>query len=86
MDERIKELVAIGASAAVNCHPCIDLHLAACDALGVDRAEVAAAMEVGMAVNRGAAAKTKGVVASLLGGRGEAVAEGEVGNGCGCGA
>lgn len=54
MDERIKELVAMGASAAANCHPCMDHHLAKCDELGIDRAEVIVAVKVGLAVNRGA--------------------------------
>ena len=54
MDKQMKELVAMGASAAANCHPCMDYHLAKCDELGVDREEVAAAVKVGLMVNRGA--------------------------------
>jgi len=54
MDERTKELVAMGAAAAANCHPCMDFHLAKCDELGIDREEVAAAVKVGLMVNRGA--------------------------------
>ena len=54
MDERMKELVAMGASAAANCHPCMDHHLAQCDRLGSDREEVAAAVAVGLMVNHGA--------------------------------
>ncbi len=80
MDERMTELVAIGASAAVNCHPCVQFHLGECDRLGVDRDEVWAAIEVGMMVNRGAAAKTKAHAQSLLG-----KSEGSDGTGCGCG-
>ena len=67
MDDQIKELVAMGASAAVNCHPCMRYHLEQCDKLGLDRTEVAAAVEVGMMVNRGAASKTRGFAAELLG-------------------
>lgn len=81
MDEKMKELVAIGASAAVNCHPCMKHHLAACDGLGIDRDEVKAAVEVGMMVNRGAAAKTREVGEELLG---AAKTKGGTG-GCGCG-
>jgi AhpD family alkylhydroperoxidase len=54
MDERTKELVAMGAAAAANCHPCMDHHLAMCDELGIDRDEVFAAVKVGLMVNRGA--------------------------------
>lgn len=80
MDDRIRELIAIGASAAVNCHPCLDHHLAECDRLGLDRAEVAAAAEVGMMVAKGAAAKTRTHVERMFGTTAKASA-----GGCGCG-
>jgi AhpD family alkylhydroperoxidase len=67
MDEQTKELVAIGASVAANCYPCMKHHLAKCDALGVARTEVRAAAEVGKMVNRGAAANTRKFVDELLG-------------------
>ncbi len=54
MDERMRELVAMGAAAAANCHPCMDYHLAKCDELGIERDEVLAAVKVGLMVNRGA--------------------------------
>ena len=54
MNRRIEELVAMGAAAAANCHPCMDFHLAKCDELGIDREEVAAAVKVGLMVNHGA--------------------------------
>jgi AhpD family alkylhydroperoxidase len=81
MDERMKELVAIGASAAVNCHPCMEFHLAACDRIGIGRDEVLAAIEVGLMVNKGAAGKTRDKVTALLGHAKEQ--EGGAG-GCGC--
>lgn len=84
MDERIKELIAIGASAAVNCHPCLDHHLAACHRLGLDRDEVKAAVEVGLAVNRGAAAKTRAKADSLWG-TATGAPTGAPTGGCGCG-
>ena len=82
MDERTKELIAIGASAAVNCHPCLDYHLAECRRVGIEGEEIRAATEVGKAVNRGAAAKTRAKVESLLGG---AARKMEDAVGCGCG-
>jgi AhpD family alkylhydroperoxidase len=54
MDDRMKELVAMGASAAANCHPCMDYHLAKCDELEIDRNEIVAAVKVGLMVNHGA--------------------------------
>ncbi len=67
MDEQTKELVAVGASAAANCYPCMKHHLAKCEDLGVAGAEIRAAAEVGMMVNRGAANNTRKFVAELLG-------------------
>ncbi len=54
MDERMKELVAMGAAAAANCHPCMDHHLAKCNELGIFREEVIEAVKVGLMVNHGA--------------------------------
>ena len=67
MDERTKELVAVGASAAANCHPCIDHHLAKCDELGIEREEVAAAVKVGLMVNHGAERAIRKHAHELLG-------------------
>jgi AhpD family alkylhydroperoxidase len=67
VDEHVKELIAMGASAAANCHPCIDHHLAKCDELGIDREEVAAAVKVGLMVNRGAENAIRKKARELLG-------------------
>ncbi len=67
MDERMQELVAMGAAAAANCHPCMDHHLAKCDELGIARDEVAAAVKVGLMVNRGAEKAIRKKAAELLG-------------------
>ena len=50
----MQELVAIGASAAANCHPCMEHHLAECDKLGIRRDEVLAAVRVGLMISHGA--------------------------------
>jgi AhpD family alkylhydroperoxidase len=67
MDERTKELVAVGASAAANCQPCLEHHLAQCDALAVPRREVRAAVEVGLRVNHGAEQAIRKHAHKLLG-------------------
>ena len=67
MDERMKELVAMGASAAANCHPCLDYHLAQCDRLKIEREEVAAAVAVGLMVNHGAEKAIRKKTRELLG-------------------
>ena len=68
MDETIKELVAMGAAAAANCHPCMDHHLAKCDALGIPREEVTEAVKVGLMVNHGAERAIRKKARELLGG------------------
>lgn len=80
MDERMKELIALGASAAVNCHPCLDHHLAEAERIGLERDQVAAAIEVGLAVNRGAATRMRAKVDGLAG-----KAPASNASGCGCG-
>ncbi len=67
MDKQTKELVAMGAAAAANCHPCMDYHLAKCEELGIDREEVAAAVKVGLMVNRGAENAIRKKARELLG-------------------
>ena len=67
MDERTRELVAMGAAAAANCHPCMDFHLAKCDELGIDREEVVAAVKVGLMVNHGAEKAIRKKARQLLG-------------------
>ncbi len=68
MNESTKELVAMGAAAAANCHPCMDHHLAKCDKLGISREEVAEAVEVGLMVNHGAERAIRKKARELLGG------------------
>ncbi len=67
VDQQMKELVAMGAAAAANCHPCMDYHLAKCDELGIDREEVAAAVKVGLMVNHGAESAIRKKARELLG-------------------
>lgn len=83
MDECTKELIAIGAAAAVNCRPCIEHHLAVCDRLGIAREDARAALDVGMAVNRGAASRTRDNVRSMLGAGQD---DTRPGDGCDCAA
>ena len=54
IENRMTEPVAMGAAASADCHPCMDHHRKKCDELGILRGEVAAAVEAGMMVNRGA--------------------------------
>jgi AhpD family alkylhydroperoxidase len=57
LDEKTKELVAVGASITANCRPCLEYHTAKARELGAATEEILAAVEVGKLVRRGAAAK-----------------------------
>lgn len=54
MDERTKELVALGAAVASACHHCIDQYIARCDELEVSRQDVMDAVEIGLSVRQDA--------------------------------
>ena len=55
LDEKIKELIAVGASISANCHPCIKYHTAKAREMKIDEAEIRQAIEVGKMVRKGAA-------------------------------
>jgi len=55
LDERIKELIAVGASVSANCHPCVKYHTAKARKMKIDEAEIQQAIDVGKMVRKGAA-------------------------------
>jgi len=57
LSEKVKELVAVGASVTANCQPCLQYHAEKALASGAESREVAAAVEVGKQVRKGAAGK-----------------------------
>ena len=67
MDEKTKELIAIGASLAVNCHPCMEFHKKAALAAGATEEQMRAAAQVGEQVKNGAARITREKCAALFG-------------------
>ena len=54
MDERTKELVAIGASVSAHCQPCLAFHLGKARELGIGEEEIREAIDVGYLVEEGA--------------------------------
>lgn len=56
MDERTKELIAIGASVGSHCQPCLIWHMKKARGLGIDDETIRAAIETGHMVERGAMA------------------------------
>ncbi len=57
LNEKVKGLVAVGASITANCQPCLQHHVEKAQANGADSGEVQAAIEVGKQVRKGASAK-----------------------------
>jgi AhpD family alkylhydroperoxidase len=55
LDEKVKELIAIGASVSCNCHPCVKFHIDKAGKLGIESKEIEEALKVGMMVRGGAA-------------------------------
>jgi AhpD family alkylhydroperoxidase len=55
MDTKIEELIAVGASVACNCHPCVRFHTDKAKQMAIDEAEIRKAVEVGKMVRKGAA-------------------------------
>jgi AhpD family alkylhydroperoxidase len=56
-DNKIKELIAIGASISANCQPCLEYHTGKAKEYGSDPEEISEAIEIGKLVRRGAASK-----------------------------
>ena len=54
MDEKTKELIAIGASIAGHCQPCLKNHIEQALTLGVSLEEINTAIAVGKIVEKGA--------------------------------
>ncbi|NPU84646.1 MAG: carboxymuconolactone decarboxylase family protein [Syntrophaceae bacterium] len=66
MNERIKKLIAVGASVGANCHPCLEFHVVKALEMGIDREEIEAAVEVGKVVRRGAAGSMDKLALNLV--------------------
>ncbi len=66
MDERIRELIAVGASITANCQPCLKYHTDKALESGADPGDVAEAVEMGKRVRKGAAAKMDGFASETV--------------------
>ena len=54
MDERTKELIAIGASVGAHCQPCLAFHVEKARELGIGEDDIRAAIDTGHMVEKGA--------------------------------
>ena len=57
LDEKMKELIAIGSSVAANCHPCVKYHIGKARDMKIAEDEIQQALDVGKMVRKGAASQ-----------------------------
>lgn len=65
LNDKIKELIAVGASITAGCQPCLEYHAGKALEAGADAEEIAEAIETGKLVRRGAASKMDRFTATL---------------------
>lgn len=82
MDNRTKELIAIGASVTANCQPCLKYHIDKAHESGDNEQEISEAISVAMMVRKGAIAKMDQFASTVFGNMEVAVKDSE--KGCGC--
>ena len=66
IDDKIKELIAIGASVSANCHPCIKYHVNKARELAVIEEEIQQAIGIGQMVNKGATGEMDKLISTLV--------------------
>ncbi len=79
LDEKTRELIAVGASITAHCEPCLAHHVKKASAAGACEKSIAEAVEVGKAVRTGANAAMDRYAARWH-------EQGAPAGGCGCGA
>lgn len=67
LDEKTKELIAVGAAVTANCQSCLDVRCGKARALGASDADIRAAISMGVQVRSGAAAKLDRFASGLSG-------------------
>jgi AhpD family alkylhydroperoxidase len=84
LDERTRKLIAIGASVACNCHPCLEYHLGEAQSMGIETTLIEEAIDAGKAVREGAASSMDRLASQLTGRKGSPMQAACSGSGCCC--
>jgi AhpD family alkylhydroperoxidase len=84
LDDRTRKLIAVGASVACNCHPCLEYHLEQAQSAGIETALIEEAIDAGKAVRTGAASSMDRLASQLTGRKGAALQAACSGAGCCC--
>lgn len=66
MNEKTRELIAVGASVSAHCQPCLTHHVAKAKEMGIEDTELREAIAVGHLVEKGAMSAMRQFSASLL--------------------
>lgn len=66
MDEKLKELVLLGASVSAHCFPCFDYHLEQARKLGICEVEIQESIKAGFMVMNGAGDKMREKIEETL--------------------
>ena len=66
MDEKTKELIAIGASVGAHCQPCLTWHVDKARELGIEEELIREAIETGHMVEKGAMSAMRKFSAGIL--------------------
>jgi len=66
MDDRMKQLIAVGVSVGTNCHPCLEYNVGKALKSGIDRDEIIEAVDVARAVRKGAASSMDKLALNLI--------------------
>ena len=66
MDEKTKELIAIGASIGAHCQPCLTYHVAKARAMAIEENEIREAIAVGHMVEKGAMSAMRQFAAGIF--------------------
>jgi len=83
MDKRTKDLIAVGATVAVNCQPCLQKMVEVARAGGADEQDILTAITVGRMVKNGATEKMDGFVSDMFKDYRECMSTAQ--SPCGCG-
>ena len=67
LDNRTKQLIAMGTSVGANCYPCLEWYVNKAREQGIPDDEIAEAIEVGKMVRQGAHGKIDKLASDLLG-------------------
>jgi AhpD family alkylhydroperoxidase len=84
LDDRTRKFIAVGASVACNCHPCLEYHIGQAQSMGIETALIEEAIEAGKAVRTGAASSMDRLASQLTGRVGLPLKAACSGSGCSC--